>query len=82
MNGESSLMADSLGAHVSAMCNDESEKIVAFLKSFGIQCTSPAWSTAVLSDILRHIGVCMPCVNATKIPYGLRECTYIQLDGI
>lgn len=40
-----------------------------FIKTFGIQRTRPAWSAAVLSDILRHTGVRVPCVNGTKILY-------------
>lgn len=44
-------------------------KNVAFPKSFGIQRMCPAWSAAVLSDILRHTGIRVPCVNATKILY-------------
>lgn len=60
LNEESSLMADLLGTQQSATHNGESGKMSHFPNLLGFKRTCPAWSAAVLSDILRHAGVRVP----------------------
>lgn len=63
LNEESSLMAVLLAV---GNAQRRKRKNVAFPKSFGIQRTCPAWSAAVLSDILGHTGVRVPRVERHK----------------